>query len=197
MKFSSGNQKRHLHTDRWESMFAFIFFASLLNNVIIAPTQLRSLIIFWAITLSPSCVLYHYRRSLQLIGCCSLSSVYVCITIIYQFGIIFQYLFVCLFFSFRIVSFTVSNSVTSGKCFNHWDFLLLVHCISCSAIATQPAHAHKHYHAIIASFVHLKLLNCVHAAFLSLSLSRSFWILICFPLCLQTHQTVDLFHLVN
>lgn len=195
MKFSWNTQQWQPNTTlahwsmRIDVCVCLVYFSS--QNVIIEPTQLRSLIIFWTITLSPSCLLYHYRRSLQLIGCCSLSGVYCLyhdhLSIRFYFSI-----FVC-FYSFRIVSFTVSNSDMSGKCFNHRSFLAVSHCnfmfSNCDTAITRTQTLS------LSSF-----LSCIWNCWtmLTLLLFCSFEILICFsPLCLQTHRTIDLFHLLN
>lgn len=66
-----------MHTDRWESMFAFLFCLLFFSNVIIELPHNYVLHKFSERSrYRASCVLlYHYRRSLQLIGCCSLSVV--------------------------------------------------------------------------------------------------------------------------
>lgn len=101
-------------------------------------------------------------------------------------------IFVC-FYSFRIVSFTVSNSDMSGKCFNHRSFLAVSHCnfmfSNCDTAITRTQTLS------LSSF-----LSCIWNCWtmLTLLLFCSFKILICFsPLCLQTHRTIDLFHLLN
>lgn len=142
-----------MHTDRWESMFAFLFCLLFFSNVIIELPQNYVLHKFSERS--------RYRRL-----------VYYYITIVDHFSslAVVPYLWcVCLYHDHLSIRFYFS---ICGRVSNIGIFFAASHCISCSAFATH-ARTHTKIIIIIACFhilfqAHPKLLNYTHSASLSL-----------------------------